>query len=383
MKLLIFILFIAVGQLSFGQELRIGLLHSLKVKRVSINLHQGNYSVIGDSTDLGKLSSMIVDLSGKNIKVSFNGTYQTFEKILVIQDTVNSALNVKALSPSSKQHYYRDNLEISSNGSRLRVINLVDMDNYLSGVVESEGGGGRHIEYYKVQALMSRTYALKNEHRHKKDGFQLCDGVHCQAYHNMLRHTPKIKMAVKETAGKVLVDQSNSLVASYFSANCGGQICDASHVWNTSVPYVETFIDTFCIHTRQATWTKSIDKSKWESFLKTTYGVTEEKYGDKIYNFKQEQRSAFYIHPSLGVPMRDLRFKFRLKSTYFDTHLEGAQVVLNGRGFGHGVGLCQEGAMNMAKLGYDYTQIARFYFHNVDIIDANQNNFFDQGGSLE
>ena len=161
MKLLIFILFVTVSQLSFAQELRIGLLYSLKVKRVSINLHQGNYSVIGDSTDLGKLSSMIVDITGGNVKVSFNGTYKTFEKIIVIQDTVNSALNVKALSPTSKQHYYRDNLEISSDGSRLRVVNLIDMDNYLSGVVESEGGGGRHIEYYKVQALMSRTYALK------------------------------------------------------------------------------------------------------------------------------------------------------------------------------------------------------------------------------
>ncbi|NRA12647.1 MAG: hypothetical protein HRT57_11890 [Crocinitomicaceae bacterium] len=72
-----------------------------------------------------------------------------------------------------------------------------------------------------------------------------------------------------------------------------------------------------------------------------------------------------------------------MKSTYFDTHLDGSQVIINGRGFGHGVGLCQEGAMNMAKLGFDYTQIARFYFYKVDIIDSNQNNFFDQEGSLE
>ncbi|NRA12121.1 MAG: SpoIID/LytB domain-containing protein, partial [Crocinitomicaceae bacterium] len=192
MKFLTFFLFVVVSQLSFGQELSIGLLNSLKVERISINLHQGNYSVIGDSTDLGKLSSMIVDISGDKVKVSFNGTYQTFDKILVVQDNANSALKVKSLTPTSKQHYYRDNLEVSSRTSRLRVINLVDMDNYLSGVIESEGGGGRHIEYYKVQALMSRTYALKNEHRHKKDGFQLCDGVHCQAYYNMLRNTPSI-----------------------------------------------------------------------------------------------------------------------------------------------------------------------------------------------
>lgn len=372
-----------MSQLSFGQEVRIGVLHTLKVKKLSINKYQGNYTIYGDSTDLGKFETVVMDLSGSKVRVTLNGVSKSFSKIVVVQDTVNSALKVKAVSPVSKQHYYRDNLEITSSGSKLVIVNLADMGNYLAGVIESEGGGGRHLEYYKVQALMSRTYALKNEERHGKEGFQLCDGVHCQAYHNMLRHTPSIKLAVRQTTGKVLVDQANRLVTSYFSANCGGQICDASYIWNNSVPYVETFIDTFCIHTRQATWTKTIEKYKWKSFLSEKYGVTEDIYGDKIYQFNQEQRSAFYIHPSLGVPLRDLRSKFNLKSTYFSTRLEGSSVIIEGRGFGHGVGLCQEGAMNMAKLGYDYTQIARFYFYNVSIIDADRDKFFNQGGSLD
>jgi len=383
MKFLFFILFSVVSHLSFAQEVRIGLLHSLKVKKLSINKYQGSYSIYGDSTDLGDIESAIFDLSADKVRISFNGSYKSFDKILLIQDTVNSALKVKSIAPVSKQHYYRDNIELTNSNGRLRVVNLVDMDNYLAGVIESEGGGGRHLEYYKVQALMSRTYALKNEYRHKKEGFQLCDGVHCQAYHNMLRHTPSINTAVKETNGKVLVDQRNKLVTSYFSANCGGQICDASHVWNNSVPYVKTFVDTFCIHTRQATWTKSIEKYKWKAYLDDQFGVTETLYGDQIYNFAQDQRSAFFVHPSLGVPLRDLRTKFRLKSTYFSTRLEGSKVIIEGRGFGHGVGLCQEGAMNMAKSGYDYTQIARFYFYNVNVIDADRNQFFNQEGGLD
>lgn len=383
MKFLVFILFAVMSHLSFAQEVRIGLMRSIKIKKVAIHKYQGKYTIYGDSTDLGTFESVTIDLNSSKVRVNLNGILKSFGKVTVIQDTVNSALKIKSTSPVSKQHYYRDNIELTSNGSQLVLVNLVDMDNYLSGVVESEGGGGRHLEYYKVQALMSRTYALKNEHRHKKDGFQLCDGVHCQAYHNMLRHTPSIQIAVSETSGKVLVDQSNTLVTSYFSANCGGQICDASHVWNNSVPNVQTFVDTFCIHTRQATWTKTIEKYKWKSFLADKYGVTEKLYGDKIYQFTQEQRSAFYIHPSLGVPLRDLRMKFKLKSTYFNTRLEGSSVIIEGRGFGHGVGLCQEGAMNMAKKGYDYTQIARFYFYNVNVIDADRIRFFEQGGSLD
>ena len=97
-----------------------------------------------------------------------------------------------------------------------------------------------------------------------------------------------------------------------------------------------------------------------------------------IYNFDQENRKAFYIHPSLGVPLRDLRKEFKLKSSYFSTKLDGQEVVLSGRGFGHGVGLCQEGAMGMADLGLDYKQIALYYFNKIRIINYYESQFFKQ-----
>jgi stage II sporulation protein D len=362
--------------------MRIGLLRSIKVKSIQFHANEGRYFAMGDTTQLGEVESCVLRLKGSNVSITINGHEQSFDRVFIYQDSSNSSFQLKSISPSSKLHKYRDNIEVKAVSNRLNLVNQVDMNNYLAGVVESEGGGGRHIEYYKVQALMSRTYALKNVKRHEKEGFQLCDGVHCQAYHNMMRYTPRIQQAVVESAGKVLVDSRNKLVTSYFSANCGGQICDASHVWNNSVPYVESFIDTFCVHTRQATWSKKILKSKWKAFLETEYGVTEKQYGNLIYTFAQNERKAFFIHPSLGVPTRDLRRKFKLKSTFFSTHLEGDYVVVEGRGFGHGVGLCQEGAMNMAKSGYDYTQIARFYFYNVQVLDAVRLKFFDQGGGF-
>ncbi len=379
MRFLLFILFLLANCCSYSQEIRIGLLRSIKVQSITITAEEGQYSIYGDSTLLGTLSEGTFSLHAQGVKYAHEGIAHVFEKVQIVSNRSDGVLKVKSVSPSSKTHYYRDNIELSRQaGNRINVVNVVDMDNYLAGVIESEGGGGRHKEYYKVQALMSRTYALKNDGRHKKDHFDLCDGVHCQAYHNMLRHTPRIMEAVKETRGEVLVDGKNSLVTSYFAANCGGQTCDASYVWNTSVPYLESFRDTFCIHTRQATWTKKIGKYAWKRFLEKEYGVTEERYGQVIYNFDQDQRKAFYIHPSLGVPLRDLRKEFRLKSTYFSTRLEGDQVIISGRGFGHGVGLCQEGAMNMAKAGYSYKQIALFYFSSVRIINYYRDQFFSQ-----
>ena len=376
-----FLLIVCILLSSFfadGQEMRIGLMRTLKIKSCSINVISGEYSVYGDSLYLDNTSALRVTLEGEKIRIAYNGKSGTYSKIILMENETNSSFEVKSIVPNSRVHTYRNNLEFTSEAGRLRIVNLVDMNNYLAGVIESEGGGGKKLEYYKVQALMSRTYVLKNQKRHLKEGFQVCDGVHCQAYHNMLRHTPIILDAVIATSGKVLVDENNQMVTSYFSANCGGQTCDASFVWNTSVPFLTSFIDTFCVTTRQATWTKNIRKQDWSSFLEQEYGVSEKVYGELIYNFEQAERKAFFIHPSLGVPLRDLRKKFKLKSTFFSSRLEGENVVLNGRGFGHGVGLCQEGAMNMAKAGYSYDQIARFYFENVSVIDYYRDLFFNQ-----
>ncbi len=385
MKKLLFVCILLTSFFSFGQEMRIGLLRSIKVKSCSVNTISGGYSLFGDTINLGTANEVSFVLQGDKIRVQYNGRSEVYKRVLFLGDSLNASFSIKSQSPSSRLHKYQNSLEITSETNRIRIVNLVDMNNYLAGVIESEGGGGKNLEYYKVQALMSRTYILKNQHRHNKEGFQVCDGVHCQAYHNMLRYTPIIRKAVDQTTGKVLVDENNRMVTSYFSANCGGQTCDASFVWNSSVPFLESFIDTFCIHTRQANWTKSIDKNAWEDFLKKEYDVTEEKYGDLIYNFHQEERKAFFIHPSLGVPLRDLRKKFKLKSTYFDSQLIDEKVVLKGRGFGHGVGLCQEGAMGMANAGYDYEQIALFYFENVRVIDYYRDLFFKQeeGMTLE
>ena len=368
----IVILFLMVFFSSFGQEQSIGVLRDHKVKRVTFSHHLGKYNVQADASIIGTLNSqqfIEVELVGGKLALKYNTIPQgKFSRITIVASG-NGAIAIKSKSPIIRERQYQDHFEISVVNGRMSIVNKVSMENYLCGVIESEGGGGRHAEYYKVQAVMSRTYALRNKSRHRKEGFGLCEGVHCQAYHNMLKYTPEIRTAVRETKDDVLVNRKKRLVTTYFSANCGGEVCDASHVWNNSVPHVESFIDTFCIHTRQATWTKRIPQTQFRNFLVKQYGypVYDSIMAERMYSFDQENRKAFYIHPCLGIPLRDLRKEFKLKSTFFSAHPEGNQVVLEGRGFGHGVGLCQEGAMNMAKNKFTYRQIAEFYFSGVSV----------------
>ncbi|MDG1148456.1 MAG: SpoIID/LytB domain-containing protein [Crocinitomicaceae bacterium] len=382
MRIILLIFILSQCLYLLGQQMRIGVLTDYQIKQLDIQSAQGSYDIFGDKSIVSLLvpgRKVSLSVSGSRVVVHVGGLVSyTVSKVMLVPQRTNSSLLFSSRQLNIKKHSYEDALEIFVYKGRLQFVNVVDMNNYISGVVESEGGGGRHLEYYKVQALMSRTYALKNKRRHEKEGFELCDRVHCQAYHSKLRYTPKIRQAVESTSGEVIIDFNGDLVTSYFAANCGGQTCDASYVWNNSVPYLSTFKDTFCLQTRQSRWTKRIPKATWSSFLAKKYGVKESTYGALIYNFDQENRKAFYIHPSLGVPLRDLRKEFKLKSSYFSTKLDGQEVVLSGRGFGHGVGLCQEGAMGMADLGLDYKQIALYYFNKIRIINYYESQFFKQ-----
>lgn len=370
-----------------AQQLRIGVLRDYSVKRISFSYNDGSYSIVADTNDFGAiLPNEFVDLlyEGGKVKLKKGVTeLGVFEKVYLIQTTPNTSIVLNAKTPIVKARKYEDDFEISANSKDLTIVNLVDIDNYLAGVVESEGGGGRHIEYYKVQALMSRTYVLKYLGKHKKEGFDLCDRVHCQAYHSMMRLTPIIDSAVHQTHDVVMVDAKGTLIDSYFHANCGGQTCEPQYIWNEEIDYLNTFKDTFCIYTKQATWEKRVSQEAWKKFLvqKYDFPIQDSAFAAMIYTFDQPERKAFYIHPVFGIPLRDIREEFDLKSTFFSCRPEGEDVVISGRGFGHGVGLCQEGAMKMAKSGFSYEQIALFYFPGIHLVNKSEELYFKQKGS--
>jgi stage II sporulation protein D len=363
-----------------AQQLRIGLFRDNNIQRISLSYNDGSYSIFADTNDFGAI------LPNEFIEVSFirkgnialkKGTEDLgiFSKILVIQNIPGASLVLAPKSPNQKQRKYKDDFELSAGGKGISIVNLVDIDNYVAGVVESEGGAGRPTEYYKVQALISRTYALKYLGRHKKEGFDLCDRVHCQVYHSMVRYSPEIDSAVLATHDIVLETEDGKLIDAYFHANCGGQTSEPHLIWNEEIDYLTSFRDTFCIYTRQASWEKRILQKDWIDFLvlKYSYPIHDSLCASIVCTFDQPERIAFYLHPVFGIPLRDLRDHFDLKSTFFSCYPEGEYVLLKGRGFGHGVGLCQEGAIKMAKLGYTCDQIARYYFPKVQLI-----NFFEQ-----
>lgn len=389
MRLCVFLITIFHFGVFYSQQIRVGVLRDYSIKRITFSYNDGGYSIYGDTSYFGViLPNEFVELSpepGGKVKLK-KGTVDLgeFKTVYLYQNNLNTSMTLTSKTPVVKARKYKDDFEIVSGNGNLTIVNLVDMDNYLAGVVESEGGGGRHLEYYKVQAVMSRTYAYKYKNKHAKEGFDICDRVHCQAYHSMMRYTPSIDSAVQLTHNIVLTDYENVLLDSYFHANCGGQTCEPQHVWNGEIEYLSSFRDTFCIYTKQARWEVRVSQEKWRQFLidKYDYPISDSVCASMIYTFDQPERKAFYLHPVFGIPLRDLREEFNLKSTYFSCYPEGEDIVIKGRGFGHGVGLCQEGAMKMAKSGYDYEQILKFYFPG-SVVNNVQNIYYFKQKPLE
>lgn len=369
----------------YGNDIKIGVYRSHNIHRIDFSYHEGSYMIYGDTVSYGALlPNEFISISKIGDKVQLKKGVKTlgrFDKITLTPTGNDYSLRLRPRSPVLTERKYKDGIEVFAGKKGLSIVNDVTFKHYLGGVVESEGGGGKHIEYYKAQAVISRTYALKHFKRHEKEGFNLCDQVHCQAYYNQLIYMDDIRKAVNATNGLYIIDTvTHKLVEGYFHANCGGQTSSSDYVWKEEIPYLQPFKDTFCIYTRQATWEKKISKVEWRKFLINNYfyPIEDSVYKSMIYTFKQESRKAFYINPRLGIPLRDLRYHFKLKSTFFSCYPEGQYVVINGRGFGHGVGLCQEGAMGMANKGLNYRQILSFYFEGIKFKHYFERLFFNQ-----
>jgi len=364
-----------------SQTLDIGILRNNAVETVEISLTDAShFSLRCDTTVLTPGAIFKVSRDEEKISATTGGrTFESFDSLYLESNSETSLFSLQNGSlVGSKIRKYRGGLLITVAGGKLKLINRVSVENYVSGVIESEGGAGKHIEYYKVQAIISRTYALEHLDKHNEEGFHLCDGVHCQAYLNFSLPTADMIRAVKETKGLVLVTSSGEMAKCFFHANCGGQTSAADFVWNEEVAYCKSVRDTFCTRSKQANWTKRIPFDDWRNFLSVEYGfpTVDSLLGPLLFWYDQTNRDAFFIHPMFGIPLRDLRTKFDLKSTWFSVRPEGNEVVLTGHGFGHGVGLCQEGAMRMATLGFSSGQILNFYFTGLKLMDYSDWKFF-------
>ena len=265
------------------------------------------------------------------------------------------------------KQFYSGDLQCFPDMGKLILINNSDIEKYISGVVLAEGGNGKNLEYFKTQAIIARTYMYKYFDKHLPDRYNVCDNTHCQAFNGLSSDT-LLNMAALETRGLVILDKDSVLISSAFHSNCGGETSSSDDVWLSDQTYLKSVKDPYCITSRNATWRKSLTLGEWESYIRK-WGYNDTPNDPSVFNFLQESRVTDYRSGSFKLPLTTIRSDLNLRSTFFSVYAAGDSIILKGRGYGHGVGLCQEGAMAMAAKGFDYRAIINFYYSGVTISD--------------
>lgn len=354
----------------------IGLFPAKELSHLKFMAEEGKYLVY---TEFGKLAELkqgdqlqISNKEGKILLSKDQVSLGTFEKVNIIGESRQNYFSIDIQEPFQNESQYDDNLKLFFHHNRLQLVNNVDLEDYIAGVVEAEVGRLAPKEYLKLQSIICRTYALGHMHKHYLDGYNLCNEVHCQAYKGKTFYG-EIQTAVYKTKDIVLVDSDISLISAVFHSSCGGQTVNSEDVWTEPMYYLRSVTDSFCINGKNAHWEKVVKADAWEKYLRKELSL--EKIDDEIYDQSEPERKVFYIADK-DLRMEKIRNDWHLRSTFFTTEKIGDEVIIKGKGFGHGVGLCQIGAMEMAKRGYTYAEILHHYYQGVHLVNLSAIDFF-------
>lgn len=262
--------------------------------------------------------------------------------------------------------HYTGNIEVWKSDRGLFVINELPLEDYVESVVAAEVGKNWEFEALKAQAVIARTYAVYRKSMNGGAKYDLTSSVLHQVYKGN-NSEAQFAAAVRETAGEILTYEGRPIEAFYHSTS-GGMTEDPEEVFGKSYPYLRP-VETSCEQSPYWVWERKIPLEEIEKALNlkgvkqitisslTSTGRARElsfETGEGLKNFK-------------ATDMRKLLGWSRLPSTNFRLNVTGDSVIFEGKGYGHGVGLCQWSALKMAKDGKNYREILSYFYPGTEI----------------
>lgn len=254
----------------------------------------------------------------------------------------------------------------------------LSLEDYVAGVLRGEASVESEPEALKALAITIRTYALKNIGRHATRGYDFCSTTHCQRFVPAATGSSvdgRIAAAVRATEGQVLLDTRAKTVDAYFSASCGGETANIRDVWGvTPASYLRGVRDEYCDAGPHAKWTDTLSRADLLRALQTDSRTDVGNRLDQVVISKRDETGRAEFITLDGEHRKTVRgwdFKIIvgralgwnvLKSSRFEVARSGSNFIFHGSGFGHGLGLCQEGAHVMAARGAGHEKILEKYF---------------------
>jgi stage II sporulation protein D len=266
--------------------------------------------------------------------------------------------------------------QVMRHGQGFAVINEVELEEYVKGVVSSEVSSSWHQEALKVQAVATRTYALYQRINNAGRPYDVVASTQDQVYRGRHGLSPRVQQAVEETRGIVITYQ-NALILAAFSSTAAGPTEEAVNVWSKDLPYLKGVECPFDMNSPYYQWRSAFTLEKLETNLRQKGFVVGTIASLTPFSYSQAGRvlKMRVLHSTGELILRgeDLRrvMGYRvIPSTHFEIDAVGSDVVLMGYGAGHAVGLCQWGAKELAELGYSFFAILRYYYPGTELQEA-------------
>jgi stage II sporulation protein D len=297
---------------------------------------------------------------------------QTDVNEIVIRTTGNCRLVTVNGKP------YRGSFKIFTvNRNSLHVINTLDIESYLYGVIPKEMSPQWPLEALKAQSVAARSFALYQKRINKNRAYDVAASTGSQVYGGYSVESPPANRAVDETKGIVMMHKGQPALA-YFHANSGGITEEASNVWTAEVPYLKSVEDAPSTRAPNMAWSASLDVNTIKrSLLRHGIKLSAVTGIRAVKNSPSGRVTKIGIYTPEGeivLDGNDFRLKVDpsiIKSTLFNIlpRDDGEENVrFEGRGFGHGVGMSQWGALVMAREGCSYREILSHYYRGVEIL---------------
>lgn len=374
---------------------------------------------------LGSGSYTVIPASDSRVSV-----YKSNSEIAFMFDSAGGFMQVHPKQENNPYAFkvnggsrYRGILEVRRlKGSDMTVINILPFEEYIYGVVPSEIESNSKPEALKAQAVASRTYAFNNMGKHKDTAFDLCTTTDCHVYKGMSGEAPSTTKAVDDTKGKLVLYNGKPAEVYYF-ASSGGWTESSKNVWSADLPYLKGVEDKYELTTSSHYyWEKTFTPTQIKDIvLKKGVDVGEvvgvnvkkksesgrvmelEIKGSKnSYTMKKEEsRTSFGLNSLLYELILDAGISIKSNTGLIsNSQIAGMSVAtaggvkkvetavglsvsdskgiksisakpasykFKGKGWGHGVGMSQEGAKGMANAGFTYEQILKYYYQGTTV----------------
>lgn len=359
-------------------EVRVRLKRSLS----SLSLNAQNLALAVKTSDVGLQNPPVLCKEKQTCEVYFSVKEGKISIRVGSQEVGRySSLDLNGREIRMNSQRLPDQLRLHVAKGKLDLIGLVDLENYIVGVVSSEMPTSWPVETLKAQAVTARSYLLSTKKERKRLHFDVDADVFDQVY----RHTNaesqaslvNVRKAVRATAGEVLT-LNGKVLKSFYHSHCGGQTASAKKVWGAGndAGQVQDPSCALSLNAKEGkTWVYRISKEELERKLQS-YFKTQETVLFQVAELRADSGHGRTIDIPIhlvtqgqprkkhmnGNEFRGLIGFDKLKSMNFKVQDLGRDWVFSGNGYGHGVGLCQWGSRRLGQHGLSYQEILNHYY---------------------